>query len=50
MYLNIAALVQHFDFQFEDVKATDFEMVSDQFIIGTKTRSVLKAHVTAIAI
>ena len=46
MYVTLGTVVQQFDFKFEDVEAADFEMDSDQFIIGTKGKSILKAHVT----
>jgi hypothetical protein len=46
MYLTLAAVAQRFDFKFEDVEAADFEMESDQFIIATKGKSILKGHVT----
>lgn len=45
MYLALAALVQGFDFKFEDAKAEDFEFESDQFAIGTKGKGLLRAHV-----
>ncbi|KAF7336640.1 Cytochrome P450 [Mycena venus] len=47
MYLVVAALVQRFNFEFEDVTAEDFECVSDQFVIGTRGQSILRALVTA---
>lgn len=46
MYLVLAALVQHFSFQFEGAKAEDFECDSDQFVIGTKGKGLLEAHVS----
>lgn len=46
MYLVLAALVQCFDFQFKGISGEDFECKSDQFIIGTKGKGVLKALVT----
>ncbi|KAH8897331.1 cytochrome P450 [Thozetella sp. PMI_491] len=49
MYLLLATLVQKFDFEFVDRCAEDFECTSDQFLIGTKSRGVLKARVTSIA-
>lgn len=45
LYLGLAALVQRFDFEFIGAKAEDFECDSDQFVIGTKGKGVLKAHV-----
>ena len=48
MYMVLAALVQRFDFQFEGAKAEDFECTSDQFIIGTSGKGVIKATVTAV--
>ncbi|XDG05685.1 hypothetical protein ABKA04_005300 [Annulohypoxylon sp. FPYF3050] len=48
MYLVLAALVQRFDFQFEDSKAEDFECESDQFTIGTKGKGLLKAHINIL--
>lgn len=45
MYLTIATIVQRFDFKIRDVEAADFEMESDQFIIGTKGESRMKAYV-----
>ncbi|KAI5920337.1 cytochrome P450 [Camillea tinctor] len=47
MYLVIATLVQRFDFKFEGIAAADFEMESDQFIIGTKAAANLIAHVAS---
>ncbi|KAL9623739.1 MAG: hypothetical protein Q9160_001969 [Pyrenula sp. 1 TL-2023] len=47
MYLAFAGLVQRFDFKFEGITAAGFEMESDQFIIGTRGKSVLKAQVTS---
>lgn len=47
MYLILCAFVQRFNFQFVDASAEDFECDSDQFIIGTKGRGVLKAFVTS---
>lgn len=46
MYLLLATFVQRFDFQFEGIDAQDFECESDQFIIGTKGKGILKAFVT----
>ncbi|KAI4604035.1 hypothetical protein KJ359_000162 [Pestalotiopsis sp. 9143b] len=43
---GLATVTQRFEFKFENVEAADFEMDSDQFIIGTKGKSILKAHVT----
>lgn len=43
MYVLLAALVQRFDFEFHGAKAEDFLFSSDQFIIGTTGRGVLKA-------
>lgn len=45
LYLALAALVQRFTFDFMGAKAEDFECESDQFVIGTKGKGVLKAHV-----
>lgn len=45
MYLVVAALVQRFSFQFIGVKAEDFECTSDQFVIGTKGKAMLEAHI-----
>ena len=45
-YLALAELVQRFDFQFEGIRAEDFECISDQFIIGTKAKGHLKAFVS----
>lgn len=45
MYLIIAAIALRFDFKFQDTEAESFEMESDQFIIGTKGGSMLKAYV-----
>lgn len=45
MYLALATLVQRFTFDFVGAKAEDFQCESDQFVIGTKGRGVLKAHV-----
>jgi hypothetical protein len=46
MYLVLAALVERFNFQFEDISAEDFECNSDQFVIGTRVKGVLKALVS----
>lgn len=45
LYLTLAALVQQITFQFVGAKAEDFQCASDQFIIGTKGKGVLKAWV-----
>lgn len=45
LYLALAALIQRFNFEFIGTKAEDFECNSDQFVIGTKGKGVLKAHV-----
>lgn len=45
MYLVLNALVQLFDFEFQSAIAKDFEWESDQFTIGTKGQSILKANV-----
>lgn len=45
LYLGLAALVQSFTFEFVGAKAEDFECDSDQFVIGTNGKGVLKAHV-----
>jgi hypothetical protein len=47
IYLIIAALIQRFEFKFQDIVAADFEMETDQFIIGIKAGAVLKARATA---
>lgn len=44
-YLIISRIVQSFDFEFKDAEAADFEMVSDQFVIGTKGNAVLNGLV-----
>jgi hypothetical protein len=46
MYLVLPALVERFNFRFEGVSAEDFECNSDQFVIGTRGKGVLKALVT----
>jgi hypothetical protein len=45
IYLSLAKFALCFNFKFVDVEATDFVMESDQYIIGTKGKCVLKAHV-----
>jgi len=45
MYLVLSNLVQRFSFQFKGAKAEDFEPDSDQFVIGTKSKGHLEAHV-----
>ncbi|RYO91541.1 hypothetical protein DL764_008276 [Monosporascus ibericus] len=47
MYMIVAALAQHFDFQFEGATAEDFECTSDQFAVGTKGKGMLIATVTS---
>jgi hypothetical protein len=47
MHLVLAALVERFNFQFEDISAEDFECNGDQFVIGTRGQSVLKAVATS---
>ncbi|RYP45735.1 hypothetical protein DL768_007976 [Monosporascus sp. mg162] len=47
MYMIVAALAQHFDFQFEGATAEDFECTSDQFAVGTKGKGALIATVTS---
>lgn len=46
MYLAVAALVQKFNFTFPTAKAEDFECISDQFIIGTRSKGSLEAVVS----
>ncbi|KAK6825857.1 hypothetical protein PG987_013351 [Apiospora arundinis] len=46
MYIILSQVVQCFDLKFEGVDATNFEMESDQLIIGTKGNAELKALVT----
>ncbi|KAI0899294.1 cytochrome P450 [Annulohypoxylon nitens] len=48
IYLVLAALVQRFNFQFEDSKAEDFECESDQFTIGTNGKGLLKARISIL--
>lgn len=43
MYLVVAALVLRFDFDFDGASAKDFECESDQFILGTRGKGILKA-------
>jgi hypothetical protein len=50
MYLTVATLVQRFNFEFPTATAADFEMASDQFIIGTKAGSTLNARATLLKI
>lgn len=45
MYLILNALVQIFEFEFEGTTAKDFEWDSDQFTIGTRGKSILKARI-----
>lgn len=45
MYLTLAALAQRFSFQFVGAKAKDFECDSDQFVISTKGKGLLEAHI-----
>lgn len=45
MYLTIATIAQRFDLNIQDVEAADFEMESDQFLIGTKEESRMRAYV-----
>ncbi|KAK0621887.1 cytochrome P450 [Bombardia bombarda] len=46
LYLLVSALVYRYDFDFKDyATAKDFEMVSDQFIIGTLAKNVLNGIV-----
>lgn len=47
MYLTIATIAQRFDFKIQNVEAADFEMESDQFLIGTKEESRMKAYVVS---
>ncbi|RYP22145.1 hypothetical protein DL767_009119 [Monosporascus sp. MG133] len=47
MYMIVASLAQHFDFQFNGATAEDFECTSDQFAIGTKGKGMLIATVTS---
>lgn len=48
MYLTIATIVQRFDLKVEGVEAADFGMESNQFIIGTKGESRMKAYVVPL--
>lgn len=45
LYLVLAALIAQFTFTIKDATASDFEMVSDDFAIGTKAGCHLMAHV-----
>lgn len=49
MYLILATMIRRFDFEFEGATAEDFMASSDQFIIGTKGKGVLKAAVRHVA-
>ncbi|PQE06880.1 Trichodiene oxygenase protein [Rutstroemia sp. NJR-2017a BVV2] len=46
LYFTLAALAPRFNFKFQDIQASDFRMVRDEFIIGTKAKSLLKCRVT----
>jgi hypothetical protein len=46
MYLILAALVEHFDFQFQGAKAEAFECVNDLIAIGTRGKDLLEANVS----
>ncbi|PHH81612.1 hypothetical protein CDD82_362 [Ophiocordyceps australis] len=46
LYITLAAIVQRFNFDFQGVQATDFEMESDEFIIGTRAKTPFEGHVT----
>ena len=43
LYLAISGLVFNFDFQFPGASAEDFKCESDQFVLGTKGKTVLNA-------
>ncbi|ETS86515.1 hypothetical protein PFICI_00343 [Pestalotiopsis fici W106-1] len=44
MYLILAALTRRFDFNFQDVTAKEYERESDQYTIGVKAGTILKAR------
>lgn len=46
MYIVVAGLAQRFDFQLQGAGPQDVEYASDQFIIGTKDLSGIKAVIT----
>lgn len=47
MYLALSALILSFNFELVDANAEDFECDSDQFVVGTKGKNVLKAFVAS---
>jgi hypothetical protein len=46
LYFTLAALAPRFNFKFQGVQASDFRMIRDEFIIGTKAKSLLKCSVS----
>jgi cytochrome P450 len=46
LYITLAALALRFNFEFHDIQASDFRMIRDEFVIGTKAKSLLKCRVT----
>lgn len=46
MYMVTSTLVHRFDFKFDSASPAQVVAYSDEFIIGTKDRSGLKAYVT----
>ena len=46
LYIVMARIVQRFDFRFDGAGLKDVKPDSDQFIIGTKDGSGIKAFVT----
>ncbi|KUJ06910.1 cytochrome P450 [Mollisia scopiformis] len=46
LYITLAALAPRFNFKFQDIQSSDFHMVRDEFIIGTKAKSLLKCRVS----
>lgn len=49
MYIFVSALDQRFNFQFDGAEAQDFECDSDQLVVGTRGKGVLRARVTTHA-
>ncbi len=45
LYITLATIARHFDFEFQDIQASDFEMESDDFIIVTKNKALLNCDV-----
>ncbi|CAI6227143.1 unnamed protein product [Periconia digitata] len=46
LYISLAALATRFDFEFQNTQSSDFKVLRDDFVVGTKCGSTLTCHVS----